>query len=156
MVILLVTFTKRSLTLPKRKFRAQEALEHVQNPPTEIEKVNSQLIVNLLDEALSLHDKVKVVIEGGGPTKDYRHFYLPKCIMMALRDAALCVAAGYTPIIVHTNRITSNDAAKLLGCAPRTVQDLTDRGLLPFTRTAGGHRRFKLEDINAYLSGKRT
>lgn len=40
-------------------------------------------------------------------------------------------------------------AALRLGVAPHTVRRWTASGLLPCTRTAGGHRRFREEDVDA-------
>ena len=39
-------------------------------------------------------------------------------------------------------------AARRLGVSPHTVRRWTTSGFLPCTRTAGGHRRIKLEDID--------
>ena len=36
-----------------------------------------------------------------------------------------------------------------LGVAPHTVRRWTAAGLLPCTRTAGGHRRIREEDVDA-------
>ena len=40
-------------------------------------------------------------------------------------------------------------AALRLGVAPHTVRRWTASGLLPCTRTAGGHRRIREEDVDA-------
>ncbi len=37
--------------------------------------------------------------------------------------------------------------AKALGMTPTTVNILIVAGLVPYTRTKGGHRRFNLEDV---------
>ena len=39
-------------------------------------------------------------------------------------------------------------AARRLGVSPHTVRRWTESGLLPCTRTAGGHRRIKQEDVD--------
>ena len=48
-------------------------------------------------------------------------------------------------------------AARRLGVSPHTVRRWTESGLLPCTRTAGGHRRIKQEDVDelAHLIGGR-
>lgn len=48
-------------------------------------------------------------------------------------------------------------AARRLGVSPHTVRRWTASGLLPCTRTAGGHRRIKQEDVDelAHLIGGR-
>jgi excisionase family DNA binding protein len=43
--------------------------------------------------------------------------------------------------------LTVNDAAYLLRISPSAVRDAIDRGQLPAVRTAGGHRRVRLEDV---------
>jgi excisionase family DNA binding protein len=42
-------------------------------------------------------------------------------------------------------------AAKILGVHPLTVRNWTDKGHLPYFRTPGGHRRFRQEDLEAFL-----
>lgn len=37
------------------------------------------------------------------------------------------------------DRLTTADAAKIAGVATSTIKRWADQGLLPFTRTAGGH-----------------
>jgi excisionase family DNA binding protein len=47
--------------------------------------------------------------------------------------------------------LTTAQVASLLGIAPTTVHALTAAGDLPCVRTAGGHRRFCPEDVEAFL-----
>ncbi len=45
-------------------------------------------------------------------------------------------------------------AAELLGVHPATVRNWADKGDLPSRRTAGGHRRFKVGDLNRYAQSE--
>lgn len=47
--------------------------------------------------------------------------------------------------------LTSGQVAKLFNVHPTTVMDWADKGLLPAFRTPGGQRRFRREDIDAFL-----
>jgi excisionase family DNA binding protein len=46
-------------------------------------------------------------------------------------------------------RLTSKEAARLLGVSEASVKRWADSGLLPMEKTAGGHRRFRPEDVAA-------
>jgi excisionase family DNA binding protein len=46
--------------------------------------------------------------------------------------------------------VSLRKAADMLGVHPATVRNWADEGKLPSRRTAGGHRRFKREDIEHY------
>lgn len=46
-----------------------------------------------------------------------------------------------------------SDAAEVLGVHPATVRAWSDRGELPTQRTAGGHRRFRRADLEAWGAG---
>jgi len=48
--------------------------------------------------------------------------------------------------------LTLGQAAKLLGVAQSTVRAWSDAGRLPVFYTPGGHRRFKEEDLHAFMS----
>lgn len=45
--------------------------------------------------------------------------------------------------------LSLREASELLGIHPATLRSWADQGKVPVTRTAGGHRRFALEDIKA-------
>jgi len=47
--------------------------------------------------------------------------------------------------------LTLSAASKLLGIHPATLRQWADSGKIPFYRTPGGHRRFRSEDIRAFL-----
>ena len=47
--------------------------------------------------------------------------------------------------------LTSKEAARLLGVSEASIKRWADIGLLPVLKTAGGHRRFRPEDIAIYL-----
>src|ERR1051325_8674833 len=44
-------------------------------------------------------------------------------------------------------RLTSKEAARVLGVSEASVKRWADSGLLPMEKTAGGHRRFRPEDV---------
>lgn len=46
--------------------------------------------------------------------------------------------------------LTSKQAARLLGASEASVKRWADGGLLPTLKTAGGHRRFRPEDVAAF------
>lgn len=50
--------------------------------------------------------------------------------------------------------LTLEEAATLLGVCPTTVRRYTNRGQLPHFRTAGNQRRFRLSDVNAFMTGR--
>ena len=52
--------------------------------------------------------------------------------------------------------LTSRQAARLLGASEASVKRWADGGLLPTLRTAGGHRRFRPEDVDAFRRGRFT
>ncbi len=52
--------------------------------------------------------------------------------------------------------LTSKQAARLLGASEASVKRWADGGLLPTLRTAGGHRRFRPEDVAAFRRGRST
>lgn len=43
--------------------------------------------------------------------------------------------------------IRPSDVARMFGVTPKTVTRWAKDGKLPFVRTLGGHRRFRLSDI---------
>ncbi|HEX8557535.1 MAG TPA: B12-binding domain-containing protein [Pyrinomonadaceae bacterium] len=54
---------------------------------------------------------------------------------------------------VGRKTLTSREAARLLGVSEASVKRWADGGLLPAVRTAGGHRRFRPEDLAAFRHG---
>jgi excisionase family DNA binding protein len=55
--------------------------------------------------------------------------------------------------IVGRKNLTSKQAARLLGVSEASVKRWADGGLLPALKTAGGHRRFRPEDVAAFRQG---
>lgn len=47
--------------------------------------------------------------------------------------------------------LTSGQVAKIFNVHPTTVMDWADKGKLPSFRTPGGQRRFRREDVEAFL-----
>lgn len=48
---------------------------------------------------------------------------------------------------IRGRRLTSREAARVLGVSEASVKRWADGGLLPMEKTAGGHRRFRPEDV---------
>jgi excisionase family DNA binding protein len=46
------------------------------------------------------------------------------------------------------------EVARMLGVDPKTVTRLANRGKLASFRTLGGHRRYVLSNVRAYLDGR--
>jgi excisionase family DNA binding protein len=51
--------------------------------------------------------------------------------------------------------LTLRDAADHLGISISTLRRWTDAGLIPVTRTPGGHRRYELHHLERFLSARR-
>jgi excisionase family DNA binding protein len=49
---------------------------------------------------------------------------------------------------------STQEAAKILGVSPKTIQLWTEQGVLKAWKTAGGHRRITLESIMALVEGR--
>ncbi len=52
--------------------------------------------------------------------------------------------------------LTTRDAARRLGVGPSTIKRWADEGVLECVRTAGGHRRFPVEHVEALLQNHRS
>ena len=51
-----------------------------------------------------------------------------------------------------TTWVSLSEAAKILGVHPATVRNWADQGHLPSQRTPGGHRRFRVADLESWVS----
>jgi excisionase family DNA binding protein len=51
--------------------------------------------------------------------------------------------------------LSLSEVAGLLGVHPSTVRSWSDRGLLPYQRTQGGHRRYQRNEIELWIQAKR-
>lgn len=51
--------------------------------------------------------------------------------------------------MLRGRNLTSKQAARVLGVSEASIKRWADSGLLPMEKTAGGHRRFRPEDISA-------
>lgn len=52
-------------------------------------------------------------------------------------------------------KITTQQAAELLGVTPSTIKRWADEGRIPFTKTRGGHRRFERKELTSGRPGLR-
>ena len=50
--------------------------------------------------------------------------------------------------------MTTGDVARALKASQAAIQDWADQGVLPSFRTPGGHRRFRREDVEAFLKSQ--
>ncbi|MCB1052997.1 MAG: helix-turn-helix domain-containing protein [Acidobacteria bacterium] len=48
--------------------------------------------------------------------------------------------------------LTTQQVARYLGVSPASVKRWSDQGLIEAQFTAGGHRRFQLDDVKAFKS----
>ncbi len=48
--------------------------------------------------------------------------------------------------------IRPGEAAKMLGVTTQTLKNMEDRGILTTIRLPGGHRRYKISEIEAILN----
>lgn len=55
-----------------------------------------------------------------------------------------------------TTWVSLSEAAKILGVHPATVRNWADQGHLPSQRTPGGHRRFRVADLESWASAQRS
>lgn len=52
--------------------------------------------------------------------------------------------------------VSLREAADILGVHPATIRNWADKGDLPMRRTPGGHRRFRREDLEAWLETRQS
>jgi len=64
--------------------------------------------------------------------------------------------SGRKPRVLRSNYLTPFQVADRLLVAPVTVRLWASRGLLRSVSTPGGHRRFRLEDVEAFAARRRT
>ncbi|MCS6870041.1 MAG: helix-turn-helix domain-containing protein [Anaerolineae bacterium] len=55
-----------------------------------------------------------------------------------------------------TTWVSLSEAARLLGVHPATVRNWADQGYLPSQRTPGGHRRFRVADLESWRSAQQS
>lgn len=56
--------------------------------------------------------------------------------------------------MAHKQWLTLREAANMLGVHPATLRTWADAGIVPSFRTPGGHRRFALEDVEAFIQAR--
>lgn len=76
---------------------------------------------------------------------------LPRQLLTAAAEALRCEANGEQPeIVVVRETLSAQQAADLLGVSRPHLNALLDRERIPYTLTAGGHRRIRRAEIEAY------
>ncbi|MCC5952812.1 MAG: helix-turn-helix domain-containing protein [Acidimicrobiia bacterium] len=83
-----------------------------------------------------------------GPNDE--HLVLPPEVFEVLRDVVEAMAQGQAVVIAPVHqRLTTQEAAELLGVSRPTVVKLLETGEIPFEQP-GRHRRVRLADVLAY------
>ena len=78
------------------------------------------------------------------------HLVLPPEVFEVLRDLVDAMAQGQAVMVVPVHqRLTTQEAADLLGVSRPTVVKLLESGEIPFEQP-GRHRRVRLADVLAY------
>jgi len=76
---------------------------------------------------------------------------LPRQALVAAAEALRCEARGERPeIVVLRKALSAQQAADLLGVSRPHLNVLLDRERIPYTTTAGGHRRIRRSDVEAF------
>jgi excisionase family DNA binding protein len=91
------------------------------------------------------------LLGGGG-----RRVLLSGPVRDALRQVVSALRAGNAVTVGPCpTRLTTQQAAELLGVSRPTLIKMLDDGKIPYERP-GGHRRLRLEDVLAYRARRRT
>ncbi len=61
-----------------------------------------------------------------------------------------------TDIPPKSEWVSLREAADILGVHPATIRNWADKGELPMRRTPGGHRRFRRDDLEAWLETRQS
>jgi len=57
---------------------------------------------------------------------------------------------------VPVDWLSLGNVAKMLGVHPSTVRSWSDQGVLPVHRTQGGHRRYRVSEVELWMQSQRT
>lgn len=115
-------------------------LEHTVLPPAE----SLDELVAMLRTASTAEPSTTL----SGPNG--QHLILPAAVFEVLRDIVEAMAAGQAVTIAPVHqRLTTQEAADLLGVSRPTLVKLVEAGDIPFEQP-GRHRRVRLADVLAY------
>ncbi len=118
---------------------ATSTIERTVLPPTE----PLEALVAMLD---GLGSKPTTTLSG----PNGEHLVLPPEVFEVLRDVVDAMAQGQAVTIAPVHqRLTTQEAADLLGVSRPTVVKLLESGEIPFEQP-GRHRRVRLADVLAY------
>jgi excisionase family DNA binding protein len=93
------------------------------------------------------------VAELRGPDGDTIRF--PDAVASVLIQSVEAMRAGRAVTVApHAQRLTTQEAADLLGVSRPTLVSLLEAGKIPFEQP-GRHRRVRLVDLLAYQAGRR-
>lgn len=80
---------------------------------------------------------------------------IPARVYEVLREVVMAMARGQAVTVApHNQRLTTQEAADLLGVSRPTLVKLLNDGLIPFDQP-GRHRRVQLQDLLAYQERRR-
>ncbi len=109
----------------------------------------------------SLDDLVELVhrITREGPAElvgpDGARMQLPTAVYQVLQLVVLAMARGQAVTIApHNQRLTTQEAADILGVSRPTLVKMLDDGLIPYAQP-GRHRRVLLRDVLAFQEQRR-
>jgi len=103
-----------------------------------------------LDDLLSMVGRIAPDQRAELVGPDGARFLLPAAIYEVLRHVVVAMARGQAVTIApHNQRLTTQEAADLLGVSRPTVVKMLNDGLIPFAQP-GRHRRVLLSDLLAF------
>lgn len=119
--------------------------DHTILPPAETEQLG-ELVAALR------HAKHGAIVLG----KRDATYELPSSALDVLREVVAALSQGFAITVIpqHT-RLTTQEAADLLGISRPTLVKLLDNGDIPYEQTSR-HRRLRLQDVLSYQSRART
>jgi excisionase family DNA binding protein len=108
-----------------------------------------------LDELVGLIQRISDEPGAALVGPDGTRLQLPTAVYDALRLIVLAMERGQAVTIApHSLRLTTQEAAEILGVSRPTLVKMLDDGLIPFEQP-GRHRRVLLRDILEYQENRR-
>lgn len=113
--------------------------------------VNDQQALDTLHEFLTGRDDQLAISDA-----DNRSIALPSALRSMLADVVDAMRRGQAVTLVPSSqRLTTQEAADLLGVSRPTLIKLLESGEIPY-ETPGRHRRVRLVDLLGYQAARRT
>lgn len=109
-----------------------------------------------LDELVDLVRRIPLDQQAELVGPDGGRLQLPGPVYDVLREVVLAMSRGQAVTIApHNQRLTTQEAADLLGVSRPTLVKLLDGGLIPYEQP-GRHRRVLLRDVLEFRERRRT